>query len=422
MIRLVPLLAVVLVFTAPGSLAATDTRTEPPATALPPGGTFVDDDGHVHEGGIEALHAAGVTNGCSVTPARFCPDEPVSREAMAAFLYRALGLVPGEATNLYMDDDESPFEMEIDALTVAGISTGCGNGLFCPTRRVTRAEMATFLVRAFAGEAAEADPVPDAFGDDDGSFHEPDIDRLAAMGITRGCGVGRFCPDDPVTRGEMASFLTRAMGLAPLIPPPRPGARFLPGFTTHHNCCETRVRNIHLMADQLDGQVIAPGEVFSLNQRLGPRREADGYVPAAILLDGELYCCDHPLNIGGGTSQVATTLYNAVFRNGFEIVSHRPHSRYISRYPLGIEATLGYPTPDIAFRNDSHTPLTIRTSYTATSITVDLEGDDLGRLTSWRVDGSATYSGGGAVTVLRTIQEHDGTIRHQTWFWSYQSG
>lgn len=410
--RVLSLVVLLSIFTVPGLSAAAD---------LPPGGTFYDEDGNVHEGAIEALVAAGVTNGCSVSPARYCPAEPVTREAMAAFLYRALDLQPTEATDLFMDDDSSPFETEIDALAVAGIASGCGAGLFCPKSNVTRAEMASFLVRAFVGDGT-FDPVPDAFTDDDGSVHEPDIDRLAAIGVTNGCADDVYCPHEAVTRAEMASFMTRVMGLEPIIPPARPAGHLLSGFTTFHNCCESRVTNIHVMADQLDGLVVQPGEMFSLNQRLGPRLESDGYVPAGILLNGELYCCDHPLNIGGGTSQMATTLYNAVFRNGFEIIEHRPHSRYINRYPLGIEATLGYPSPDIVFRNDTFTPLTILTSYTNTSITVDLFGNDLGRTTSWTVEGSATYSGGGSVTVLRTVQEADGATRNQTWFWTYLSG
>ncbi|MEX2278874.1 MAG: VanW family protein [Acidimicrobiia bacterium] len=410
--RLAPLLVLVMILAVPGVSAAAD---------LAPGGTFEDDDGNVHEGAIEALVDAGVTNGCATSPARFCPRDPVTREAMAAFLYRALSLESTEATSAFTDDDTSPFEAEIDALAAAGIATGCGEGLFCPERNVTRAEMATFLVRAFVGEG-EFDPVSNAFTDDEGSNHELDIDRIAAIGITVGCGEGRFCPHGAVTRAEMASFVTRALGLDPIVPPARRAVRLLAGFTTFHNCCESRVTNIHLMADQLDGLVVQPGEVFSLNERIGPRLESDGYVPAGILLDGELYCCDHPLNIGGGTSQVATTLYNAVFRNGFEIISHKPHSRYISRYPLGIEATLGYSTPDIVFRNDTFTPLTIVASYTNTSITFDLLGDDLGRTTSWTVDGTATFTDGGSVTVLRTVQEADGTIRNQTWRWTYQSG
>lgn len=414
--RLTSLTILALILTVPGLSAASEHPT-----ALSPGGTFYDDDGNIHEGAIEALVAAEITEGCDTSPARFCPRDPVTREAMAAFLYRALGLQPTEASNLFSDDDESPFEAEIDALAVAGIATGCGNKMFCPDRLVNRAEMATFLVRAFAGEGT-FDPAPDAFIDDEGSVHEPDIDRLAVIGVTNGCGEERYCPFGAVTRAEMASFITRALGLEPIVPPVRTDARLLPGFTTFHDCCQARVTNIHLMADQLDGQVVAPGEVFSLNERLGPRVESDGYVPAGILLDGEIYCCDHPLNMGGGTSQVATTLYNAVFRNGFEIIDHKPHSRYISRYPLGIEATLGYPYPDIVFRNDTYTPLTILTSYTNTSITVELLGDDLGRKTSWTVEGSATYSAGGQVTVYRSVQEADGTVRNQTWHWTYQAG
>ena len=410
--RLLAVGALVAILTLPGASSAIE---------LGPGGTFVDDDRNVHEGAIEALVAAGVTQGCASDPTRFCPTQPVTREMMAAFLFRALELTPTEASNLFMDDDESPFEAEIDTLAVAGITTGCGNGIYCPERVVTRAEMASFLARAFAGEGS-FDPPPNAFTDDEGSPHEADIDRIAVMGITRGCGEGRYCPDQPVTRAEMASFLVRAMGIDEIVPPPRADALFLPGFTTHFNCCESRVTNIQVMADELDGMVVLPGEVFSMNQRLGQRLQADGYVPAGILLNGESYCCDHPLNIGGGTSQVATTLYNAVFRNGFEIIDHRPHSRYISRYPLGIEATLGYPYPDVVFRNDTRTPLTIVTSHTATSITVDLLGDVMGRTTSWRVDGSATYSGGGFVSVLRTVQEADGTVRNQSWTWTYLSG
>lgn len=391
------------------------------AAELPPGGSFADDDQLVHEGAIEALVAAGITKGCAVDPARFCPVDAVSRGAMAAFIVRSLGLQPLPDGGAFTDDDGTPFSGEIEALAVAGIANGCGPGLFCPDRPVSRAEMATFLVRSFVG-SGPFDPVPDAFADDEGSIHEADIDRIAALGITLGCRPGAFCPDDPVTRAEMASFLGRSLGLDPLEVPPRPDPVPLAGFTTFHACCESRVTNIHVMADELDNQVIAPGEVFSLNDRLGPRSEAKGYVPAGILLDGELYCCDHPLNLGGGTSQVATTLYNAVFRNGFEIVDHKPHSRYISRYPLGIEATLGYPWPDVVFRNDTDTELTIVTDYTGTSITIDLVGSTMGRTVTWAVDGSATYDAGGSVRVERTIVERDGTSTTERWNWTYLAG
>ena len=172
----------------------------------------------------------------------------------------------------------------------------------------------------------------------------------------------------------------------------------------------------------MDGAVVYPGFTFSLNDYLGPRTASKGYVPAPILLNGEGYCCDHPLNIGGGTSQFGTTIYNSIFRSGYEIVSHKPHSRYIDRYPLGIEATLGYPSPDVVFTNDTLTPVTIRTSYTSTSITVTLYGNDMGRDVSWSVSPSSgiTYNSGGYVRVTRAIVEDDGETRTETWGWTYQ--
>lgn len=213
-------------------------------------------------------------------------------------------------------------------------------------------------------------------------------------------------------------------------------------FTTYHSCCQPRVHNIQTMARQVDGLVVQPGEIFDLNQRIGPRTASKGYVAAPILLDGESYCCDHPLNIGGGTSQFGTTIYGAIFWGGFDEIDHKPHSRYINRYPLGVEATLGYPSPNVVFRNDSSAPVTIRTRYTSRSITVELWGNNNGRTligshangttsvwvsrsgnlaarrVSWSVSGSATYSDGGAVTVRRTLSDPSGTST-ETWFHRY---
>ncbi|MGB8362747.1 MAG: N-acetylmuramoyl-L-alanine amidase [Acidimicrobiia bacterium] len=191
-------------------------------TALPPGGSFIDDDGNIHEGSIEAIAAAGITKGCNPpTNNRFCPDDVVSRGQMAAFLARALALPP--ATDRFVDDDGNVFEGDIDRLAAAGITRGCNppaNDRFCPDGIMTRGAMAAMLTRAFAlGSDGE-----DHFVDDDGHVFEGDVDRLAAAGITKGCNPptnDRFCPDDPVTRDQMATFLTRALGLIPVVPPPR---------------------------------------------------------------------------------------------------------------------------------------------------------------------------------------------------------
>ena len=118
-------------------------------------------------------------------------------------------------------------------------------------------------------------------------------------------------------------------------------------FSTPYNCCEPRVTNIQQAAETLDGMIIEPGWAFSLNDALGPRTAERGYVEAPEILGGKL-----EEGFGGGVSQVSTTLYNAAFFAGMEILDHTPHQFWISRYPEGREATLSYGDIDLVFRND----------------------------------------------------------------------
>lgn len=186
-----------------------------------PGGTFFDDDASPHEEAIEAVASAGITRGCGVADL-YCPERPVTRGELAAFLVRALDL-PGADKAPFTDHHGSEFEGDIAALAAAGITRGCGHLRFCPLRPVTRGEVAAFLSRALSLERTDADP----FVDDDGSVFEGEITALAAAGITRGCNPpddDRFCPGDPVRRDEMASFLARALKLPLVRLPPRPTA------------------------------------------------------------------------------------------------------------------------------------------------------------------------------------------------------
>jgi hypothetical protein len=189
---------------------------------VPPGGTFVDDDGNIHEGSIEAIAAEGITKGCN-PPINdvYCPAGSVTRGQMAAFLVRALKL-PASPTDHFTDDDGSVFEADINRLAEAGITKGCNpptNDLYCPDGKVTRGQMAAFLVRAFG---YTDDGGGGLFTDTSGSIFARDIDRLATAGVTKGCNPpvnDRYCPESLVLRDQMASFLTRALGLSPMVPP-----------------------------------------------------------------------------------------------------------------------------------------------------------------------------------------------------------
>lgn len=186
------------------------TPAEPPpaeAETLPPSGFWDVAPGHTFATDIAWLAVEGITRGCN-PPWRddYCPERPVTRGEAATFLVRALELPPGP--DRFGDDDGTTHEASIDALAAAGITRGCSPVRYCPNDRLTRAQMASLLARALDLPFVAGD----TFRDDDRSTHERDIERIAAPGITRGCGPDRYCPSDPVTRGQMAAFLHRALG------------------------------------------------------------------------------------------------------------------------------------------------------------------------------------------------------------------
>ncbi|HEX6947395.1 MAG TPA: S8 family serine peptidase [Acidimicrobiia bacterium] len=197
-----------------GSQYATTTVEAVPAPE--PGPVFDDvPEDHLFFTEISWLAEEGITRGCNPPDnTLFCPDGVVTRGQMAAFIVRALGL-PASSTDHFDDDDGHLFEAEINALADAGITRGCNppdNTHYCPDATLTRAEMATFMQRAF-----ELDPsATDWFVDDDGNIHEDAINAIAEVGITRGCNPPantNYCPNANITRGQMAAFLYRAFHL-----------------------------------------------------------------------------------------------------------------------------------------------------------------------------------------------------------------
>ena len=126
---------------------------------------------------------------------------------MASFLYRAFDL-PWTSQDFFTDDEGLVHEGAINRVAKAGITQGCGPTLYCPDRLVTRGQMASFLSRALGLPP----PSADYFNDDNGTAHEDAINRIAEAGITTGCSATRFCPGGHVTRAQMAAFLHRAIG------------------------------------------------------------------------------------------------------------------------------------------------------------------------------------------------------------------
>ena len=142
----------------------------------------------------------------------FCPGEPIDRKTMSVWVIRILdGEDPAPVSQTRFDDvaAASFYAPFIERMAELGVTRGCGDGSgFCPDRTVSRAQMAAFLSRAY-GLSSGPDP---GFSDvPNDAWYAADVARLAASGITKGCGDGtRFCPDRDTTRAQMATFLWRA--------------------------------------------------------------------------------------------------------------------------------------------------------------------------------------------------------------------
>ena len=179
-------------------------------------GYFSDDDGSVHEPALDALAARGVLAGMECGEGLICPSEPLKRWEMAVWLVRVLdGADPGpvDASRFVDVDAELWWAPFVERLFALEVTVGCSTepARFCPHTNVSRAQMATFLTRAF-----DLEPAPSAgFNDVSGGSHAANIDALAAAGITVGCSREplRYCPTNSVSRAQMATFLARALGV-----------------------------------------------------------------------------------------------------------------------------------------------------------------------------------------------------------------
>lgn len=217
---------------------------------------------------------------------------------------------------------------------------------------------------------------------------------------------------------------------------------------TYYSCCGdqknlNRIINIKRIAQEVDGAIVMPGETFSLNDYVGKRTIEDGYREAGAIIGPVVYCCDHPANVGGGVSQFTTTLYNAAYWAGLEDIDHTPHTLHFSRYPVVREATLGFPSPDLKFKNSLDHAIYIKTEATDTRVTVKIFGDNGGMEIEGAISSKYDFTEpeeylkpndelhpgdkelvdegqqGFTATDTRTITYPDGTKDVRVWTWTY---
>ena len=211
-------------------------------------------------------------------------------------------------------------------------------------------------------------------------------------------------------------------------------------FTTPYDCCQNRVVNIGRAAQILDSTLIMPGERFSLNEALGERTLARGFMEAPSIEGGEI-----KPTVGGGVSQVATTMYNAAFFGGLEIISSTPHSFYFPRYPKGREATISWQTPDLVFRNNWDAAILVSVATGRNAITITMYSSKLGRRVETTTGEPAnivkpktierykpelepgtenTIQGKGepgfSISYTRKVYKGDELISDRTFYWTYK--
>lgn len=172
----------------------------------------IDLDGERYDA-VRALTSDGVLAGTECAPGLFCPGDPIPRWLMAVWLVRvADGQDPAPVSSSRFSDVDAGqwWAAHVERLAELGITAGCASepAEYCPDAPVTRAQMATFLRRAFVFDSA----IPQGFVDTGDSVHEANIDALFRAGVTAGCSTEplRFCPEQAATRAQMALFLERA--------------------------------------------------------------------------------------------------------------------------------------------------------------------------------------------------------------------
>ncbi|MGF1668139.1 MAG: S-layer homology domain-containing protein [Acidimicrobiia bacterium] len=258
-------------------------------------GPFADDDGSVFEGDIVALWAEGIVSGCEQWA--FCPDRPITRGELAAILRRSRPELFPDAENRFSDVASSVFAADIAAIAAAGVTTGCGGDRFCPDGTVTRETMAALLRRTFHDVLTPLEMV--SFRDMSGSVFADDVAWLAGTGVTSGCGAESFCPNDPVTRGQLAAFLRRALDLPSVVPPgvvmvdlsvpAGPGVEGWRPLVEHFFEAGDVERALAVMACESKGdpdaknpRSTASGLFQHLASQWGPRAEAIGFPDAGV--------------------------------------------------------------------------------------------------------------------------------------------
>ncbi len=306
------------------------------------------------------LQNVGGTAVVEVPIGGMAPADPIAVALATALAVRANNITAG-GVSLQLEGTAEVFSIGEEALRGFIVLEGEQHD----THLALKEGIADTLASLFVGIGVEGTPA--TFGLDE------------AGNVTISDGVAGFkCCHETAPEVLLAGMMDGQNPVVlPAAPAPHPrgrewaesmGIREVTGeFTTNFKAGEDRVINIARIAELTRGAIVEPGQRFSVNEHVGPRTMAKGFVPAGMILNGVFVD-----SVGGGVSQYATTLFNAVFFAGLDFISYQSHTIYLSRYPYGREATVSYPAPDLVFENNTPFGVMLWPTTTGTSITVKL--------------------------------------------------
>lgn len=289
------------------------------------------------------------------------------------------------------------------------------------------------LLRLMADATTDGEPVdatvelvggePQVVPAKPGVSYDPDDVVATFLRLVQASGAARTGSiEAQVTEAEFSTEDAEALGIVEKVSE----------FTTYYPHSDYRNVNIGRAAELTDGTVLKPGEIFSMNDIVGERTAENGFTQGYIISNGIL-----KQDYGGGVSQLATTLFNAMYFAGLEDVEHKPHSFYISRYPVGRESTIAWGSFDFRFRNDTeygvlvHSYINPSTPTSQGSVTVEMYSTKVWDITSANSDryaytspstryiqdpGCEPHEGwsGFQIDVTRTFREHGEDEVHHT--------
>ena len=292
------------------------------------------------------------------------PADPIAVALAAAFATKANEITEG-GVQLQLEGTTATFTIGEQALRQFIVLEGEQHDTHLGLKDDEDPRISTTLASLFVGIGSEGIPATIS------------LDEDGAVTISEG-HAGFKCCDETAADALLQGMIDgQTVIVLPATPNPHPRGRewaeslgilqVVGEFTTRFTPAQDRIINIARISELTRGVIIEPGQRFSVNGHVGPRKTGKGFVPAKMILDGVFVD-----SVGGGISQYATTLFNAAFFAGLDFIDYQSHTIYLSRYPYGREATVSYPAPDLVLENNTPYGVMLWPTTADDSITVRL--------------------------------------------------